>query len=149
MKTPINTIRIATTALWPIIFLGIIGYMELHFGIRVALSFQPYALLPLIPIYIFSGCIFAFNVSCGKEFIRQRIAVCAHVFSAISVTLFSLFWVLRFLGIISIDQTIGVSVLQTIGVGASRVPLGVFSLILGFTMFTAIRAIALYKKAVV
>ena len=138
MRKTINTVRIATVALWPIIFLLIIGAIELRVQLRASLTFQSYYRLLLIPVYIFSGCVFAFNMFCEKEFIKQKITVFAYTFSAISAVLFCLLWLLHFFGIISIRQTLNFS--------PSRTPVGVFSLILGFTIFTAIRAVLLYRK---
>ena len=138
MKKTINTVRMATVALWPIIFLLIIGAIELRVQLRASLTFQSYYRLLLIPVYGFSGCVFAFNMFCEKEFIKQKIAVFAYVFSAISVVLFCLLWLLNILSIVFIRQTLNFS--------PSRTPIGVLSLILGLTIFTAIRAILLYRK---
>ena len=140
MKKTISTVRIATIALWPIIFLLIIGAIELRVFLRVSLTFQPSYHLLLIPVYVFSGCVFAFNMFCEKEFIKQKIVVFAHVFSAISVALFCLLWLLNALNVIRVTQSVNFNL--------SRIPIGVFSLIFGLTIFTAIRAVLLYKKEV-
>ena len=140
IKKTINAVRMATVALWPIIFLLIIGAIELRVQLRASLTFQSYYRLLLIPVYIFSGCVFAFNIFYEKEMIKQKIAVFAYVFSAISVVLFCLLWLLNILNIVSIRQTVNFSI--------SRTPIGVFSLILGLTIFTAIRAVLLYRKEV-
>lgn len=141
MKKTINTVRIATIALWPIIFLLVIGAIEQRVHLSAAMNFRLSNHLLLIPVYIFSGCLFAFNIFCEKEFIRQKNVVYAYVFSAVSVILFCLFWMLSFFGMEVANHAVRVNVL--------RVPIGVFASILGLTIFVAIKAIWFYKKAAV
>ena len=146
MKKAINIIRIATIALWPIIFLLVIGTMEVRFHIRDVLNFQIFYRLLLIPIYIFSGCVFAFNMICEKEFIRQKTAVGAYVFSVLTVILYCVFWVFWVLVVLPGNTTVFTG--HAIMTSFARMPIGVFSLVLGLTTFTAIRAVLLYRKAV-
>ena len=142
-KKTINITKIAIVALWPSIFLLIIGIMEHTFRLRDALSFQLFYSLFLIPMYIFAGCVFAFYICfCyKKEFIGKKITVYAYVFSALMVILYCVLWALTLSGTVFIPHAITNGVL--------RIPPGVFSFVLGFTIFTAIRAILLYRKTVI
>ncbi|MCL2562661.1 MAG: hypothetical protein FWE08_01315 [Oscillospiraceae bacterium] len=142
MKKTIETIRIATIALWPIVFLLVIGAIERNIRLRVSMSFQPYPNLWLVLVYIVSGCTFAFNMLCSEEFIRQKRAVYAYVFSAVSVILFCLLWVA------TLFSTPGGLFSPAAAIDILWVPIGVSFLILGLTIFAAVRAILLHKKVV-
>ena len=142
MKKVQNMTRIAIIALWPIVFLLIIGAMEMRFHIRDVLNFQIYYRLLLIPIYMFSACVFGLNIIYTREFIRKRAVVCAYVFSALTVISYGMFWALTLL------RPVTAFAGHAIMVGVIRMPISVFSFVLGFTIFAAVRAIVLYKKDV-
>ena len=137
-----NMTQIIAIALWPIIFLLIIGVIEMRLHIRDVLNFQIFYRLLLIPVYILSGCIFAAGVIYQKDATMQKPVVWAYVASALVVILYSVFWVL------AATETVSVFPGNAVRAGVTRVPIGVFSLVLGLTIFAAIRAVVLYKKAV-
>jgi len=79
---------------------------------------------------------------CSEEFIRQKRAVYAYVFSAVSVILFCLLWVA------TLFSTPGGLFSPAAAIDILWVPIGVSFLILGLTIFAAVRAILLHKKVV-
>ena len=138
MKKHTTIIRTLAVALWPIICLLTIGYLEQHFRLMATRSFYPYQ-LALIPIYLLSGIVFAYNAFCNKDFLKLRSVLGAHIFAGASVVLFCVLRSLFYIGPNPIPLT---RLLHGFILGA---PLGVVYTILGYTVFLTIRALIAYK----
>ena len=139
MKKTINFIRIAVIALYPIILLTLMGCLEFNTKMMAARTFNPMYNLWLMFPYAFSGLVIAFNCCCEKEFYRRKLVFFAHIFSGVSIFVFCTLWFLNIFGVLFVGKIYLSNLLISI-------PIGVLSLMLGYILFTTIRAVMIYFK---
>ena len=139
MKRTINTFRTLLIALWPATFLLISGFVELKSSTMMGRTFNPgYNILP-VPFYIFSGIVFVFSNFHEKEFYARKSTVLAYIIATISVILICILWIARrFADGIFINRIIPDSLIF--------VNISISSFVLGYTLYSAIKAVILYKK---
>ena len=139
MKKNHYVLRTLLIALWPIIFLLIIGTIEHRFRILVGQSFRPSYYGLLIIIYICAGLLFSFNSFFEKDFIKRKSAVGAYIVSGVSVVLFFVLWLLTLTNFVFIRSLFNMF---------SRMPLNICSLVFGYTVYSTIKAIVCHNIAV-
>ena len=138
MRKFIDIVRTGTIAFWPILFLALTGIIDKKIRILVTHSFNPAYNFLLASFYILSGAIFAFNSLCSNEYFNRKSVLGAHIVSASLVMMFSASWVLYVCGTQLLSR-VRYFYYSTIGIG-------VLSFVLGYTVYSAIKAGVLYRK---
>ena len=135
MKKVINIAHILLTALWPTAFIIIIGYADAYFRTIVLRTFDSSLYLWLMILFALSGLIFAALGLLSKEKCKRKDFLCAHISASI---------ILLFACILDTLPLTGAS-----PVYSSILSFGIWSFlpfVLGFTLFTTVRVVVLYKK---
>ena len=139
MKDTINIVRAFTVALMPIALLLFVGSIEEFIRLDISQNYQMTYRYISIPVYALIGLIFAFSIFCDKEFFKRGSAVIAHIFAGVSVVAFFVLWLYWWIAPASID-----GILNEV---FRLVPVNIMSLVLGYTLFSSIRAITLFIKS--
>ena len=137
MKRFVNIAHILIIALWPAVFLLLIGGIEAIFEARFLRTFDIQYAYWRAAVYAFSGCLFAVS---GFYDVRSQCKniVRAHIVSGSLVILFCVLWIFAWAGVTSILATIA-------GTMVLGLHWGVLGLVLGYTVYTTIRAVVLYR----
>jgi len=137
MKKMLAILHVLIIALWPVVFLLIIGPIEHSLRSLAGQTYQPvYSYLAAI-IYAASGGLFAVSGYYGKGSPGNRGIVSAHIVAGAFVVLFFAIWLVNHLSgvMFNIAGNIFVSLNWN-----------TMALVLGYTLCTAARAIALFRK---
>lgn len=126
--------------LWPVVFIALLGRVEeyVHFQISRTFLVFPYS-LAIIAMYLFSGVCFAAIASIKESYCRYKSIVAAHVIACMLALLFFMMYPYYFL-----DTWL--SWLIPYLLPMRDINLNNMALLIGFEMYTLIRAIRLYRK---
>ena len=137
MNKFVSIIRTSIIAVWPMAFLLMIGPIEMTVRRMIASSFDPKYNIWLAIVYVFSGLVFAVNSFGEKDFFKRKCTVNSHIVAGILVVAFSILWFLFITDVVYNKFIANV---------CTSTPLNVLSLILGYTLYSTIKAIVLYKN---
>lgn len=140
MKKLTNVIRTITVALWPVLLLFISGYVQRFFDAQAGRTYQLTYRFALVPFYIISGAVFAFNVCANREFFKRVSALIVHI---ITLALVTLFYSLLLMYYLPVHMFFDVAIIRNI---ILFTPISTSSLVFGFTIFSSIRGIFLFAK---
>jgi len=137
MKKVLRIMRILIISIWPVVFLLVIGSIEMHFKALFSKTLDPIYQYWTAIIYAVSGCLFAVSGFYRKEDSEFKGIIVAQIIAGASVLLFFIVW-------LAILFTGGLwnTALQPIAL----VQWNVLPLIFGYTLLSTARAIILSRK---
>jgi ABC-type amino acid transport system permease subunit len=131
--------RIVMIALWPVIFLILYGHIATITRLMVSRNFNPRYYLILITYCVISGLVFAINRFSEHEFLKQKIIVRVYLISGISVLLLYVLWIMYITQVVRIESGFINNIFISI-------PSEALSLMLGYTWYSAIKALLICKR---
>ena len=137
MKKVLNVVYGLLIAIWPVLFILGMDYFEYHINGIVSHTYSIWYSMFLLAVYTVAGLVFAAIGYYQKESINRAEKVGAHVVAAILVVTTTFLYLLGISGVV-VPHTIILN---------SR-PL-LLAFVLGYTLYTAVKAVTIYKKTTV